>query len=117
MVRRQALHASPPTWTYIEPCCGSAAVGLALLGARRPLLPYQGSKWRFRKGLLARFERLGFSGRPAAIELDDVGPWGVVAPTVADPKRREAVIGQLVLLDAQDARAVYDRLNKGTSSP
>jgi len=99
-------------WSYVEPCCGSAAVALALLGARRPLLPYQGSKWRFRKSLLARFVQLGFFGRPAHLALHDVGPWGVVAPTVVDPAGRAAVLDQLRLLERLDPRAVYDALHQ-----
>ena len=104
------------TWTYVEPCCGSAAIGLALLGARRPLLPYQGSKWRFRKGLLARFEQLGFRGRPARLRLDDAGPWGVVARACVDATLRARVIDHLSVLDQQDARAVYDTLH-GSDTP
>lgn len=100
-----------PVWAYVEPCCGSAAVGLALLGARRPLLPYQGSKWRFRKGLLARFASLGFPGRPASVRLDDAGPWGRVATACVDPVARRVVVEHLESMNAEDPRVVYDRLH------
>lgn len=95
----------------MEPCCGSAAVGLALLGARRPLLPYQGSKWRFRKGLLARFASLGFAGVPTAMRLDDAGPWGVVAAACADPSARHHVVEHLADMANENPRTVYDRLH------
>jgi hypothetical protein len=100
-------------WTYVEPCCGSAALALALLGARRPLLPYQGSKWRFRKGLVARFDKLGFRGLPSGVQLDDAGPWGIVAAACADGPTRHDVIERLEGLAAEDARTVYDRLHGG----
>lgn len=87
-------------------------MGLALLGARRPLLPYQGSKWRFRKPLMARFQALGFEGAPARVALFDAGPWGVVAPTVVDACRREGVLDQLRLLARLDPRAVYEALHQ-----
>lgn len=48
---------------------------------------------------------------PSAIHLGDVGPWGTVAPTTLGPDRH-AVIDALVALDAEDARAVYDRLHR-----
>jgi len=102
------------SWRYVEPCCGSASIALALLGARRPLLPYQGSKWRFRKALRSRFEALGFAGPPGDVFLADAGPWGVVAPTVFTPAPRRAVLERLEALAARDPREVYDELHKAT---
>jgi hypothetical protein len=98
-------------WTYIEPCCGSASTALHLLGARRPLLPYQGAKWRFRREWRAHLDALGFADPPAAIVLGDAGPWGDVAPTVLGPER-PAVIAVLEGLAAEDPRTVYDRLHR-----
>lgn len=98
-------------WHYVEPCCGSASIALALLGARRPLLPYQGSKWRFRRALLERFEQAGFSGRPVRLQLEDIGPWGDVAATVL--KRRAEVVVHLQAFGEEDARTVYERLHRG----
>lgn len=98
------------SWTWVEPCCGSASIALALLGARRPLLPYQGSKWRFRERLLAT---VGMPGSPDHVRLADAGPWGVAAPTVIDPVARAGVIARLEAFAARDARAVYDALHQG----
>ena len=99
-------------WSYVEPCCGSASIAFALLGARRPLVPYQGSKWRFRERLTARFVAAGVSGPPASITLWDPGPWGEVAPLLLRPEARARVIERLGALAAEDARGVYDRLNQ-----
>lgn len=85
-------------------------MGLALLGATRPLLPYQGSKWRFRDRLLERFAAAGFSGVPRRLRFDDVGPWGEVVRTVL--RERLDVVGQLEGLAAEDPREVYERLQR-----
>lgn len=100
------------SWRYVEPCCGSASIALALLGAKKPLLPYQGSKWRFRRALLEHFDRLGFVGAPAAIELYDVGPWGTVAPRVLSAADRVGVLDQLRLLGRLDPKEVYVALHQ-----
>ncbi|MCB9685166.1 MAG: hypothetical protein H6738_06910 [Alphaproteobacteria bacterium] len=99
-------------WTYIEPCCGSAALALSLLGAPRSLLPYQGSKWRFRTALAAAVHGTGVHGPPARVELYDAGPFGVAAPTLVDGALREAVIEVLDRFAARDAREVYDGLHQ-----
>lgn len=98
-----------PRWTLVEPCCGSAALSLHLLGARRALLPYQGSKWRFRHSLQARVEALGFTGTPACIQLTDPGPWGHTLAVVLNPARRAALVAQLEGWAQEDPREVYDR--------
>ncbi len=98
-------------WRYVEPCCGSAAIALALWGARRPLLPYQGSKWRYRRALQDQFLQAGFEGVPGLIELYDVGPWGIVAPTVLNRSARAGVVDQLTLMARLDPRSVYDQLH------
>lgn len=99
-------------WRYIEPCCGSASAALALLGARRSLLPYQGSKWRFRKALLPVLRPARAPLVPERVELYDAGPWGVVAPTVLDAVARVGVIERLEALAARDPRAVYAALHQ-----
>lgn len=98
-------------WTLVEPCCGSAALSLHLLGARRALLPYQGSKWRFRHSLAARIAALGFVGRPRRLMLTDPGPWGRTLAVVLDPPRRRALVEELASYAAQDAREVYTRIH------
>lgn len=105
--------ASATLWSLVEPCCGSASLTLHLLGARRPLLPYQGSKWRFRAALGARIAAVVGAGAPREVALFDPGPWGIAAPTVLDPALRSGVAALLEDLAARDARAVYDALHQG----
>jgi hypothetical protein len=100
------------SYRFIELCCGSASMTLHLLGATSPLLPYQGSKWRFRAELTRLFERSGHVGPPDQVELYDPGPWGFAAPCVIAPDRRRLLIEHLEALAALDARTAYDALHK-----
>lgn len=102
----------PRTYTLVEPCCGLAALTLHLLGARQALLPYQGSKWRFRRELAALLAAVGAVGAPARVVLDDVGPSRHVLATVLRAGPRQAVIDELELLGRLDARAVYGALHR-----
>lgn len=62
-------------WTLVERCCGSAAVTLHLLGAKRALLPYQGGKWRHRRALEGVFREVaGVKGSPERVSLIDANP-------------------------------------------
>jgi site-specific DNA-adenine methylase len=99
------------SFRLVETCCGSAALSLHLLGARRPLLPYQGGKWRFRHSLKTLLSSLAFEGCPTEITLFDPGPWGTVMGVILDPPRRCRVIDQLTILTRLDARSVYDDLH------
>src|SRR5690606_2116007 len=90
--------------------CGSAAFTLHLLGARRAILPYQGSKWRFRKELEAIAEELGFVGPPDRVVLTDPGPWGRVMGVLLRRSARQHLIEELERLAAMDASAVFERL-------
>lgn len=99
------------SYTLIEPCCGSGALTLHLLGARRALLPYQGSKWRFRHGLVAQADALGFRGVPERVVLTDPGPWGRAIGVVLEHHARRALIGQLRELVREDPQEVYRRLH------
>lgn len=103
----------PGTWTLVEPCCGSAALTLHLLGARRAILPYQGSKWRFRKELAALVERLGFAGPPGRVVLTDPGPWGRVIGVLLRREPRRALIGALEVLGRRDPGEVFAELQGG----
>ncbi|MBX2800562.1 MAG: hypothetical protein KTR31_22980 [Myxococcales bacterium] len=100
-------------FTLVEPCSGSAAFALHLLGARRSLLPYQGSKWRFRHSLARRAAQLGFVGTPDAVVLTDPGPWGRTLSVVLDPEGRGALVERLSALAEEDPRGVYERLQGG----
>ena len=98
-------------FTFLELCCGSAALTLHLLGAKRSLLPYQGSKWRFRKQLGALLRANGAQGVPGRVELFDPGPWGTVAGSVIAAGSRAAIIDQLQRMTLLDPREVYDSLH------
>jgi len=99
------------TYTLIEPCAGSAAFSLHLMGSRRALLPYQGSKWRFRHGLTEMAESLGFAGPPSRVVLTDPGPWGRTLNVVLDRKGRAEVLQQLIEIEAtEDPQDAFNRL-------
>lgn len=97
-------------YTLVEPCCGSAAFTLHLLGARRSILPYQGSKWRFRKGLEAIARELGFDGPPERVVLTDPGPWGRVMGVLLQREARQELLVELERLAATDPSEVFARL-------
>ncbi len=100
-------------YTLVETCCGSAALTLHLLGARRPLVPYQGGKWRVRRHLAAVLRERGFEGPPREVVHTDPGPWGIAAGAVVDPALRPGVIALLDAWTAVDPREVYDGLHGG----
>lgn len=104
------------SYTLVEPCSGSAAFTLHLLGATRSILPYQGSKWRFRRGLQERAEALGFRGCPARVVLTDPGPWGRTLGVILEPTSRAALIARLQALADEDARTVFERLQGATTA-
>jgi site-specific DNA-adenine methylase len=102
-------------WIYVEPFCGSAAVAVHLLGSTQAILPYQGSKWKFRRQLTAKIRELGYHGLPRRMRLVDVGPWGVVAPLLLEkPSQRNAqaiVRERIQVFHRMDPRAVFDVLH------
>lgn len=107
------------SYTLVEHCCGSAALTFHLLGAKRAVVPYQGSKWRYRRELAALLVELGFEGPPTRVRLTDPGPWGRVVRVLLDlPRgsRREA--GSILnRWTGSDPRGVYDCLHGATPSP
>lgn len=103
-------------YTLIEPCSGSATLSFHLLGAKRPLLPYQGSKWRFRKALQAHAESLGFEGPPSRLVLTDPGPWGKALAVVLDRALLPKLIDALSDLEALDPLQVFQGLNDNAPS-
>jgi hypothetical protein len=106
--RRGARVIPRAMYTLVETCAGSAALTLHLLGARRPLLPYQGTKWRFRHSLAEHARALGFEGPPERVVLTDPGPWGRTLGVVLDTAQREALIEALEANAVRDPREVYD---------
>ena len=100
-----------PSDLLIEPCAGSAALTLSLLGADAGLMPYQGSKWRLRRELHAVLAEAGALGRPRRVVLTDTGPWGWVWPLLlVDPRTRSAVADALEELGSREPRELYDEL-------
>lgn len=99
-------------WTLIEPCCGTAALALHLLGARRQLTPRQGSKWSHRRALAELVARLGYVGAPARVVLSDADPWGVaVAWALVGRETLLERLRPLVAAGERDPRALHDRLH------
>jgi len=95
-------------WTLVEPCCGSGALTLHMLGARSSLVPYQGTKWSLRQNLDAQLVRLGAWGAPSRVVLSDASWWACVVATVL--RDREAVARALlpmVVRGESDANALY----------
>lgn len=99
------------SWTLVEPCCGSAALSLHCIGARRSLIPYQGSKWSLRKQL----RELLPDGPPGSIALDDASwIWPITVEHAVS--RTQWVLEQLeplVEAGSKDPEAVFRRLSGG----
>ena len=64
------------TWRIIEPFAGTGAVTAGLMGAPASLVPYQGSKWKYRKAIADVFMSCGFWGVPSSATLIDAGTTG-----------------------------------------
>lgn len=104
------------SYTLVEPCCGSAAFTLHLLGARRAVLSYQGSKWRFRHALQAYAHVLGFRGPPQRVVLTDPGPWGRALGVILDHPARKGLVEALRELAREDPFEVFQGL-QGSVTP
>jgi hypothetical protein len=101
-------------WTLVEPCCGSAALTLHLLGAQRALVPYQGGKWAWRRQLADLLVRMGYWGAPSHVLLSDAAPWAVaMAAVLRDPAGVAAVLEPLVVEGGRDPGGLYGRLQGG----
>ena len=98
----------------IEPCCGSAALTFHLLGAKRSSVPYQGSKWRLRNAIA---EAMMIKEPPSAVELSDIGPWGITAAALLDPVIRECVMVELEEMSEADPYLIYEQTNKSRADP
>lgn len=97
-------------WTLVEPCCGSAALTMHLLGRRRQVVPYQGSKWRARRTLAGLAAELGFAGRPGRVHLVDAGPWGATAALLTGGRVQAEVLAAVRALAEEDPGALFARL-------
>lgn len=97
-------------YNLIEPACGSAALTLHLLGAKRSVLSYQGNKWRYRKKIASIIEKEGFSG-VKSVHLNDIGPWGRAWFVLHHPLYLQMCISELKALVDRDPREVFLELN------
>jgi len=101
---------APRGFRLYEPCAGSAALTLYLMGASEQLLPYQGNKWRLAPRIAQILAMRGCVDL-SAVHLADPGPWGTVwtliGKGVAERQRLTVMIRELVQLDP---RETYDRI-------
>jgi site-specific DNA-adenine methylase len=87
---------------FIEPCAGSAAMSLYLCGASRAIVPYQGSKWRYRQSIA---QALGVDvGLLDGLVLTDVSPWAETLDVVFSWElgRLSWVVNDLCKVDPRD---------------
>lgn len=98
----------------VELCCGSAALTLHLLGAKRQIVPYQGSKWKLRHGLTSVLTEMGHT-HLRRVTLNDVGPWGCTWRSLSHPTGLQITIGELEAYVQRDPRHVYEEL-QGSSA-
>lgn len=99
-----ALGAARPARTWVELCCGSAAVTLRLIGGpgTRPPAGYMGGKRRWAASIL---DLMGVRGqRPNRVVLCDAGPWGRFWQVVLAEGLGLAVAGALLELRGRDER-------------
>jgi len=93
----------------VELCCGSAALTLHLLGAKRQIVPYQGSKWDFRTDLEGLLHRMGHR-QLKQISLNDIGPWGRTWQALSYPMGLAITKAKLEVYAERDPRELYDEL-------
>ncbi len=97
------------SYRFIEGCCGTAAITFHLCGIKKPVLSYQGSKWKFRKILAAILEDHGYFGPPDQIELYDPGPWSRVIPILI--KETAEIISILKRYRSVDPEIIFKLLH------
>jgi len=94
----------------VELCCGSAALTMHLMGSKRQVVPYHGSKWKVRRELESFLSSSGFTDLQT-IMLNDIGPWGRTWRALVSSQMRSDVSGRLSAMHRDyDARELYDRL-------
>lgn len=96
------------SYTLIEGCCGSAALTLHLCGIKKPLIPYQGSKWKYRNYLEKNLRSYGFHGKPDQVKLYDPGPWSQTLNALI--KNQDLVLDVLTDYNKNDPKNVFDSL-------
>jgi hypothetical protein len=94
---------------YAELFAGSFAVGLRLLGARRPPVAYMGAKTSIASQILGVLGLHPGRGADACL-LVDAGPWGWAWATLLDPTGRAEVAAILRSWAGEDPHALWMRL-------
>lgn len=97
------------SYMLVEPCAGTAALSMHMLGKKESLVPYQGNKWKYRKKLEKILNDHGFSGRPRSLFLNDPGPWGVTWSGLM--LHTGAVLDVLEEYEKEDPKDVFLRLH------
>ncbi len=100
---------SMSSFHLIEPCCGSAALTMHLLWARRQVVPYHGSKWKIRRELAAVLAERDCTELDA-VTLNDIGPWGVTWTALTDLELLEQTITWLEGYAKAEPRQLFDAL-------
>jgi hypothetical protein len=93
----------------IEACAGSAALTMHLLGAKRQVVPYQGNKWKVRKGLAQVLSERGFT-KLSSVLLNDIGPWGNTWRALRVKPLRKEVASRLEAMQEFDPRKLFDQI-------
>ncbi len=99
----------------VELCCGAAALSLHALGAKQAVLPYHGSKWKFREPLTDKLAERGITELDPVL-LNDTGPWGRTWKTLLSRSSLTLVCNILRNYADQDPRSLYEGL-KGSAAP
>lgn len=97
-------------WCLYEGFAGSAALMYHLRGAKRSLMPYQGSKWRHRKALEAIIREHGFEGPPDRVVISEAGPWLRVHEGLNHPENSEYVTKRLQQWSRQDPKEQWNAI-------
>lgn len=100
------------SYTIYEKCAGSAALTFHLLGSKKSIMPYQGTKWRYRHLITKLLSELGFHGPPSKVYLTDPGPWGRALGIILDKDKRQQLIAKLESWVSLDPYDVYLDLNR-----
>lgn len=100
-----------PVPLFIEPCCGSAAVTLKLVGgpSARPPVSWQGGKQGYAEPILWALGLRSGQGADAVL-LNDLGPWSMVWRGLCTPGGPEAVAEVIREWVDEDPRALWERL-------
>jgi len=96
---------------FVEPCCGSAAVALKLLGGpkARPPVSYMGGKTGYAAAILHTLGLRQGQGADAVL-LNDPGPWAMVWRVLVDPEGCRRVAAIIRGWVGEDGRALWGRL-------